>query len=74
MMSTHNLSSLTRRRFLGRTGGAAAATVAAGVHWRSDADGGLRLGEEVAIQILTDMKGCFNEEFAGFSLTKFDGT
>lgn len=47
---------------------------AAGVHWRSDASEGIRLGEAVAIQILTDTKGCFNEEFNGFSLTKFDGT
>lgn len=46
---------------------------AAGVHWRSDGTEGLRLGEAVAISVLTDMKGCFNEEFNGFSLTKFDG-
>ena len=46
---------------------------AAGVHWRSDGTEGLKLGEAVAISILTDMKGCFNEHFDGFSLTKFDG-
>jgi membrane-associated phospholipid phosphatase len=46
----------------------------AGVHWRSDGIEGLKLGEAVAISILTDMKGCFNENFKGFSLTKFDGT
>jgi hypothetical protein len=47
---------------------------AAGVHWRSDAAEGLKLGEAVAISIMTDEKGCFSERFAGFSLTKFDGT
>lgn len=47
---------------------------AAGVHWRSDGIEGLKLGEAVALSILEDMKGCFNEEFEGFSLTKFDGT
>lgn len=47
---------------------------AAGVHWRSDAIEGLKLGEAVAISILKDFKDCFNEPFTGFSLTKFDGT
>lgn len=46
----------------------------AGVHWRSDSTESLLLGEKVAIGILKDGKGCFNEPFAGFSLTKFDGT
>jgi len=44
-----------------------------GVHWRSDATHSLRLGEQVAINYLTDMKNCFNEPFGGFTLTKFDG-
>ncbi|MFN9743884.1 MAG: vanadium-dependent haloperoxidase [Acidobacteriota bacterium] len=44
-----------------------------GVHWRSDATQSLRLGEQVAINYLKDMKNCFNERFGGFSLTKFDG-
>jgi len=47
---------------------------AAGVHWRSDGIEGLKLGEAVAIGVLTDMKDCYNESFEGFSLTKFDGT
>jgi hypothetical protein len=47
---------------------------AAGVHWRSDGIEGLRLGEAVAISILRDVRGCFSENFDGFSLTKFDGT
>ena len=46
----------------------------AGVHWRSDATESLKLGEEVAIRYLRDERHCFNEDFAGFSLTKFDGT
>ena len=45
----------------------------AGVHWRSDSVEGLKLGEAVALGVLTDMKDCFNERFGGFSLTKFDG-
>jgi hypothetical protein len=46
----------------------------AGVHWRSDATESLALGEAVAISVLKDQKGCYNEPFSGFSLTKFDGT
>jgi membrane-associated phospholipid phosphatase len=46
----------------------------AGVHWRSDGIEGLKLGEAVAISILTDRRKCYNEDFAGYSLTKFDGT
>lgn len=46
----------------------------AGVHWRSDANESLKLGEAVAISILKDFRGCYNETFNGFSLTKFDGT
>jgi membrane-associated phospholipid phosphatase len=46
----------------------------AGVHWRSDATESLLLGEAVAISILKDQKGCYNEQFNGFTVTKFDGT
>ena len=46
----------------------------AGVHWRSDATEALRMGEAVAIRLLREFKSCYNEEFAGFTLTKFDGT
>lgn len=46
----------------------------AGVHWRTDGVEGLRLGESVAISMLRDYRNCYNEDFAGFSLTKFDGT
>jgi hypothetical protein len=46
----------------------------AGVHWRSDATESLKLGELIAINILKDQKSTYNEEFGGFTLTKFDGT
>jgi PAP2 superfamily len=45
----------------------------AGIHWRSDAAGGIRLGEEVAITILEDLVNTFVEDFPGFQFTKFDG-
>lgn len=45
----------------------------AGVHWRSDATASLKLGEAVAIGILKDQKATFNEDFHGFTFTKFDG-
>ena len=46
----------------------------AGVHWRSDGIEALKLGENVAIGILEDYRATYNETFAGFSLTKFDGS
>jgi hypothetical protein len=45
----------------------------AGVHWRSDGTESLYLGEEVAIALLRDHKLTFNEHFAGWRLTRFDG-
>jgi hypothetical protein len=47
---------------------------AAGIHWRSDAAAGLRLGEAVTLSVLAELKACVNENFGGFTLTKFDGT
>jgi membrane-associated phospholipid phosphatase len=46
----------------------------AGVHWRSDATESFKLGEQVAIGILREQKATYNEDFNGFSLTKFDGS
>ena len=46
----------------------------AGVHWRSDGTESMLLGEALAISILRDQKTGYNEQFNGFSLTKFDGT
>jgi hypothetical protein len=47
---------------------------AAGVHYRTEGINGFELGEQVAIGILRDYKDTYNENFKGFSLTKFDGT
>jgi len=46
----------------------------AGVHYRSDGDQGLLLGEKVAIQYLKDVLSTYNEVVPGFELRKFDGT
>lgn len=46
----------------------------ASVHYRCDMDESLKLGEAMAIQILEDWAYTNNINFAGFSLTKFDGT
>jgi len=45
----------------------------AGVHYRSDDQVSLELGEALAIQILQEKKPTFNEN-GFFTLTKFDGT
>ena len=46
----------------------------AGVHWRSDGTESLKLGEQIAINLLREHRTCYNEVFGGFSLTKFDGS
>lgn len=46
----------------------------AGVHYRSDGLQGILLGEQIAIDLLNNSSFLFNENFNGFSLTKFDGT
>jgi membrane-associated phospholipid phosphatase len=45
-----------------------------GIHWRTDAIEGLKLGEAVAIRIMQDLLDTYNEDFGGFTFTKFDGT
>ena len=45
---------------------------AAGVHFRTDASG-LAVGEAQAIGILQDYSLTYNEDFDGFTLTRFDG-
>ncbi len=45
----------------------------AGIHWRTDAIEGLRLGETVALGILRDVRETYNEDFDGYALTTFDG-
>jgi len=46
----------------------------AGVHYRSDGYQALLLGESVAIGILRDQRKTYNEDFSGFTFTKFDGS
>ncbi|HET7867180.1 MAG TPA: twin-arginine translocation pathway signal protein, partial [Burkholderiaceae bacterium] len=45
-----------------------------GDHWRSDTTQSLRLGEAIALKVLTEQAVTFNEPQAGMSLTRFDGT
>ena len=45
----------------------------AGIHWRSDTDTSLMLGEAVALSFLSDRAQTYNEPFT-VQLTKFDGT
>lgn len=47
---------------------------AAGVHFRSDSDPGLVLGESMAISVLRDLVNTYHEDFPGFTFNKFDGT
>jgi hypothetical protein len=47
---------------------------AAGVHWRSDSAEGIKLGETLALNYLTETRSLWNERFEGFTVTKFDGT
>jgi hypothetical protein len=45
----------------------------AGIHWRSDTDSSIVLGEAIAIGFLQDKAQCYNERFT-VSFTKLDGT
>jgi hypothetical protein len=45
----------------------------AGVHWRSDAEQALLLGERVTISVLRDQRQTYNEPFNGFTFTRFNG-
>ncbi len=44
----------------------------AGIHWRSDTDTSIKLGEAVALRVLQDRVHTYNEKFT-VSLTKLDG-
>ncbi|MSR61677.1 MAG: phosphoesterase [Planctomycetes bacterium] len=46
----------------------------AGVHWRTDGEESIRLGEEIAIQVLSDQKLTFNESGLSYAFNRFDGT
>ena len=46
----------------------------AGIHWRSDYEWGLRLGEAAALSVLQDQSSIYaGEKFKGFEITTFDG-
>ena len=45
----------------------------AGVHFRTDGDYGLVLGEELAISVLQDLVNTYNEDHASFRFNRFDG-
>ncbi len=46
----------------------------AGIHWRSDYEWGLRLGEAAALSVLRDQSNIYaGENFEGFEITTFDG-
>jgi len=45
----------------------------AGIHWRSDIEAGMRLGEEVAISVLREARLAAREPSAGFSFHRIDG-
>jgi len=46
----------------------------AGVHWRSDSRESMKVGEALAISVLRDQRGLYNEPFNGYTFTKFDGS
>lgn len=45
----------------------------AGIHWRSDSDDSMLLGEAFAISVLQDKAQCYNEKFT-INFAKLDGT
>jgi len=45
----------------------------AGIHWRQDFQQAMLLGEAVAINLLRDQAHLYNENYTGFTFTKFDG-
>ncbi len=45
----------------------------AGIHWRSDTDTSIQLGEAVALSVLQDRANTYNEKFT-VKLTKLDGS
>ena len=47
--------------------------VFSGIHWRDDIKYGMLLGEQVAINLLQDQAHLYNENYTGFTFTKFDG-
>lgn len=44
-----------------------------GVHWRTDQEASLKLGEQICISVMKDIKPTLNENFSGWTCTGFDG-
>ena len=44
-----------------------------GVHWRTDHENAVRLGELIALRVLQDLARTYNEGFAGFRVRTFGG-
>jgi len=44
-----------------------------GVHWRTDHENAVRLGELIALRVLQDLARTYNEDFAGFQVRTFGG-
>jgi hypothetical protein len=51
----------------------ATARNAAGIHFRSDMEEGMKLGEQVAMNVLRDIASTYTEDFGGFPFTKLNG-
>lgn len=67
MMTLHGeLNKLASNMSIGRN--------MAGVHYRSDGDQGMILGEKVAIEYFKDVKSTYNEDVGTISFVGFDGT
>jgi len=47
--------------------------VHAGIHWRTDTDSSMTLGEAIAISMLRDRAQCYNEKFS-VTFTRLDGS
>jgi hypothetical protein len=47
--------------------------VHAGIHWRTDTDYSMTLGEAIAISMLRDRAQCYNEKFS-VTFTRLDGS
>ena len=44
-----------------------------GVHWRSDHESAVRLGELIALRVLQDQSRTYSEDFSGFKVRTFGG-
>jgi hypothetical protein len=51
----------------------ATARNSAGIHFRTDMEEGMKLGEQVAMHMLRDIASSYTEDFGGFPFTRFNG-